>query len=327
MTLQFNTPIQNNPGNPFGLDFIIFGHAGFIEDFSTGTAVDGSLYTGGTSDVRVSVSADGTTFYTLNPALTPQVDGLFPTDGSGNPFLPVNPALTAADFAGQDLAGIRALYNGSAGGAGFSLAWAIDANGQSVSLSSVDYVRLEVLNDGTPAYIDAISVVPEPATVDVGLDRCRVVLTATARLITCASVCSFCGAWLPPRPAGRQPLKRIFPATRCRTAGKSSATPTCSNGMPPIKTSMSPGIRRKPTVIFIIHSERLSPKRTTSVSAFDLNFRISPVGVNPDKPYDFEVVVGFHQSRQRHAIPILSAASASMPPTAPANLVEFDYLS
>lgn len=164
MTLQFNTPIQNNPGNPFGVDFIIFGHAAFLEDFSTDTAVDGSLYTGGTSDVRVSVSTDGSTFYTLNPALAPQVDGLFPTDGSGNPFLPVNPALTAADFAGQDLVGIRALYNGSAGGAGFSLAWAIDANGESVSLSSVDYVRLTVLNDGTPAYIDAISAVPEPAT-------------------------------------------------------------------------------------------------------------------------------------------------------------------
>jgi len=164
ITLQFNTPIQNNPGNPFGLDFIIFGHAGFAEDFSTGTAADGSLYTGGTSDVRVSVSADGTTFYTLNPLLTPMVDGLFPTDGSGNPFLPVNPALSAADFAGQDLDGIRALYAGSAGGAGFSLSWAIDGNGQSVSLSSVSYVRLDVLDDGTPAYIDAISVVPEPAT-------------------------------------------------------------------------------------------------------------------------------------------------------------------
>jgi hypothetical protein len=167
LTLQFNTPIQNNPGNPFGLDFIIFGHAGFNitnGDYSGGGITDGSLYTGGTSDAQVSVSADGTTFYTLNPALTPQVDGLFPTDGSGNPFLPVNPALTAADFAGQDLAGIRALYNGSAGGAGFSLAWAIDSNGQSVFLSSVDYVRLDVLNDGTPAYIDAISVVPEPAT-------------------------------------------------------------------------------------------------------------------------------------------------------------------
>jgi hypothetical protein len=172
LTLQFNTPIQNNPGNPFGLDFIIFGHAGFTitnGDYSGGGITDGSFYTDGPSDVRVSVSADGSTFYTLNPALTPQVDGLFPTDGSGNPVLPVNPALTAADFAGLDLTGIRALYNGSAGGAGFSLAWAIDSNGQSVSLSSVDYVRLQVLNDGTPAYIDAISVVPEPATLTLAL--------------------------------------------------------------------------------------------------------------------------------------------------------------
>ncbi|HUA66915.1 MAG TPA: PEP-CTERM sorting domain-containing protein [Candidatus Saccharimonadales bacterium] len=167
LTLQFSTPVLNNPGNPFGLDFIIFGHAGFNitnGNYSGGGITDGTLFTGGTSDVRVSVSADGTTFYTLNPVLTPQVDGLYPTDGSGNPFLPVNPALTASDFAGQDLAGIRALYNGSAGGAGFSLAWAIDSEGQSVSLSSIDYVRLDVLDDGTPAYIDAISAVPEPAT-------------------------------------------------------------------------------------------------------------------------------------------------------------------
>src|SRR5271154_3722590 len=115
LTLQFNTPIQNNPGNPFGLDFIIFGHAGFNEDFDNFTATDGSLFTGGTADVRVSVSADGSTFYTLNPSLTPVVDGLFPTDASGNPLLPVNPSLTAADFAGLDLAPIEALYNGSAG--------------------------------------------------------------------------------------------------------------------------------------------------------------------------------------------------------------------
>jgi len=164
LTLQFNSPIQNNPGNPFGLDFIIFGHAGFNENFSDFTATDGSLYTGGTSDVRVSVSADGSTFYTLNPLLTPPVDGLFPTDGNGNPFLPVNPALTTADFGGQTLSGIESLYAGSAGGAGFSIAWAVDGNGQSVTLPSVNYIRLDVLNDGTPAYIDAVSVVPEPTT-------------------------------------------------------------------------------------------------------------------------------------------------------------------
>jgi hypothetical protein len=167
LTLQFNTPVQNNPNNPFGLDFIIFGHAGFNitnGDYSGGGITDGSLFTGGTADVRVSVSVDGTTFYTLNPSLTPMVDGLFPPDAGGNPFLPVNPSLTAADFAGKDLAGIAALYNGSAGGAGFDIAWAIDGSNQGVLLSSIDYIRLDVLNDGTPAYIDAVTVVPEPTT-------------------------------------------------------------------------------------------------------------------------------------------------------------------
>ncbi len=162
LTLQFNTPIQNNSGNPFGLDFIIFGHAGFNEDFDTGTT-DGSLFTGGTSDVRVSVSADGSTFYTLNPLYATMVDGLFPTDASGNPFLPVNPSLTAADFAGLNLAQIEALYNGSAGGAGFDLNWAMDGSDQNVILPAVNFVRLENLS-GDPAYIDAISIVPEPTT-------------------------------------------------------------------------------------------------------------------------------------------------------------------
>jgi hypothetical protein len=163
LTLQFLSPILNDAAHPFGLDFIIFGHAGFAitnGDYFGGGITDGSFFTGGEGDVRVSVSADGTTFYTLNPALSPIVDGLFPTDASGNPLIPVNPALTATDFAGKDLAGIQALYGGSAGGAGFNLDWALDGSNQSVSLSSVSYVRLDVLSG--VAYIDAVSVVPEP---------------------------------------------------------------------------------------------------------------------------------------------------------------------
>lgn len=167
ITLQFNTPIQHSAAHAYGLDFIIFGHAGFNEDFGNFTATDGSLYTGGTSSVRVSVSADGLTYYLLNLALTPMVDGLFPTDGSGNPFLPVNPALTAADFSGLTLSGIQSLYAGSAGGAGFNLDWAVDGSNQSVALPSVSFVRLENFND--VAYLDAISAVPEPTTVALAL--------------------------------------------------------------------------------------------------------------------------------------------------------------
>ena len=152
------------------MDFLIFGNAGFIItnafdanfNFIGTPATDGSLFAHNDSGAtRVSVSRDNVTFYPLNPALAPTVDTLFPTDGAGNFQQPVNPLL-GAEFAGQDLAGIRALYAGSGGGAGYDLAWAQDGNGQSVSLDSVKFVRIEVL--GGKSEIDGFAVVPEPAT-------------------------------------------------------------------------------------------------------------------------------------------------------------------
>ena len=107
LTLHFGTPITNNPANPFGLDFIIFGDAGFAitnGDYSGGGITDGSMYGNNTGSTRVSVSADGATFYTLDPALAPTADNLFPTDGVGNFFLPVNPNLAASAFSGPERA-------------------------------------------------------------------------------------------------------------------------------------------------------------------------------------------------------------------------------
>jgi len=164
LTLQFSTPILHSTGHPYGIDFNIFGNSGFIitnNDYSGGGITDGSLFGNNTGSTRVQVSADGSTWYTLNPALAPTVDGLYPTDGTGNPQLAVNPGLTSADFAGQGLAGIQSLYNGSGGGTGYDISWALDSNSNSVSMASVDYIRIEVLS-GT-SEIDAISGVPEPA--------------------------------------------------------------------------------------------------------------------------------------------------------------------
>ena len=164
LTLQFSTPILNNASHPYGIDFNIFGNSGFIitnGDYSGGGVTDGSLFGNNTGSTLVQVSADGSSWYTLNPALAPTVDGLYPTDGSGNPQLAVNPGLTSADFAGQGLTGIQSIYNGSAGGTGYDISWAIDSNSNSVSLASVDYVRIEVVS-GT-SEIDAVSAVPEPA--------------------------------------------------------------------------------------------------------------------------------------------------------------------
>ena len=155
VTVKFSSPVQNHPKNRFGIDFIIFGNSGFIItnefDFNTFTwvgipATDSSLFAANPGVTRVSVSEDGTNYYQLNPALAPVVDTLFPTDGAGDFQTPIDPILTQDDCAGLTLDQIRALYNGSAGGAGYDISWAQDANGRSVRLGTINYVRVDVLS-------------------------------------------------------------------------------------------------------------------------------------------------------------------------------------
>ncbi|HMO67028.1 MAG TPA: PEP-CTERM sorting domain-containing protein, partial [Verrucomicrobiota bacterium] len=163
VTVQFGAPVRDDPANPFGLDFLIFGSAGFIPpsgDSPGGGLTAGPLFAHHTGETRVSVSPDGGSWYVLDPALAPTVDGFWPTDGQGDFTRPVNPALTAADFDGQGLAGIRALYAGSGGGTGYDLAWARDGASQPVALGQIEYLRIEVLSGR--ADVDAVSAVPEP---------------------------------------------------------------------------------------------------------------------------------------------------------------------
>ena len=70
-------------------------------------------------------------------------------------------ALERASRLDEHLEDIRALYAGSGGGAGFSLGWAQDGNGQSVNLPDVSYVKVDVLSQKIE--IDGIVAVPEPA--------------------------------------------------------------------------------------------------------------------------------------------------------------------
>ena len=176
LTLQFASPILNNPANAFGRDFNIFGNAGFVitNEYSLETfdwvgapATDGSLYGSDATSTRVSVSSDGVNFYTLNPAFAPLVDSLFPTDGIGDFGLPLHPSLNAASFAGKTLTDIRALYNGSGGGASYDISWAQDGLGASVALTSIEFVRVEVLAGN--AEIDGIVAVPEPTSLSMAV--------------------------------------------------------------------------------------------------------------------------------------------------------------
>jgi len=169
VTVRFHTPVLNHPKNQFGLDFIIFGNSGFIitNDFDFATfdwigipATDGSLFAQSFGETRVSVSRDGVNFYQLNPALAPTVDKFFPTDGEGDFQLPLDPSLAQSDFAGLTADHIAELYNGSGGGSGYDISWAQNANGQSVFLPKIRFIRVDVLSD--KAEIDGFAAVVGP---------------------------------------------------------------------------------------------------------------------------------------------------------------------
>lgn len=169
LTVRFSSPILNHPAHPFGIDFLIFGNSGFVitnGNFAGGGITDGSLFANSTGALKVSISQDNQIYYDLFPPFSPsfagKVDAYFPTDGAGDFSIPVNPNLTLGDFAGKDLSGLRALYGGSGGGAGFDLAWAREANGLPANWDAIHYVRVEVLSDKFE--IDGFSAIPEPAT-------------------------------------------------------------------------------------------------------------------------------------------------------------------
>lgn len=163
LTLAFAAPIRNDASNPFGLDFVVYGNAGFIfSDFAAGKT-DGTLFGSDATSTRVSVSSDNVTYFTLDTSLAPILETYFPTDGAGTFGLPINPSLgTANSFDGDTLTQIRAKYAGSAGGTAFDLAWARDGAGNALTLDSISYVRLDVL--AGKAEIDGLAAVPEPAT-------------------------------------------------------------------------------------------------------------------------------------------------------------------
>jgi len=158
LTLEFNTPILNNPaGHAGGLDFTIFGNEFFTLSSS---GINGVFSHPG---LTVWVSQDNVTYYQLGAPYG--ADDYYPTQGNGDPSLPINSALSLSSFTGQTTGQALSLYNGSAGGASYSISWAEDTGGHSVNLPSISYVQIQ----GTSGfgYVDAVSRVqdiPEPVS-------------------------------------------------------------------------------------------------------------------------------------------------------------------
>ena len=78
LVVRFTTPVTDDPGNPWGIDLLIFGNTGFLDDDYPNGRVGGVLGNdGGVVEVGV-VEDDEIVWYPVSGVLA---DGLFPTLG------------------------------------------------------------------------------------------------------------------------------------------------------------------------------------------------------------------------------------------------------
>ncbi len=152
VVIAFDHDVVDDPDNPFGVDFIVFGNSGCTKSSTTGmTALDDPascrLTSSGFPEESVVEVAQNPSGPWYGSARWRTADGFAPTLGhvydpanadtnlySGNlwwgaptdPTYPVDPSIDFSDCAGLTLAELCQRYNGSAGGTGYDLA---DANG------------------------------------------------------------------------------------------------------------------------------------------------------------------------------------------------------
>ena len=163
VVLEFDPPIFDHAGNPWGLDFILHGNAGLVNTNSRpgeGRVTSGDVFGGFTEgQQRVSVSGDGEEWHELAPRHPSAAAEIHPTDHAGTWGVPVDPEIGAGDLAGADLERLREIYAGGAGGAGFDLAWARDGEGDPVAPDQARFLRIDVL-DGRVEFDAVVAVSP-----------------------------------------------------------------------------------------------------------------------------------------------------------------------
>ncbi len=172
LTLKFNHPVMDDPCNPYGVDFIIYGNSFQLsaggQPWMNGdpreTIVTGALFS---EPAAVSVSQDGQKWFTFTDGpfaddFAPTLGRLFDPDnldtslGNWNlwwgqptdPTKPLDPALTPDDLAGMTVAEAAEFYDGSAGGTGFDIG--------DLGLDWIQYVRIEQDGFAIPE-IDAVA--------------------------------------------------------------------------------------------------------------------------------------------------------------------------
>ena len=177
LILRMGKPIVNDPANPYGIDFLVFGNTmitgGGLYDQHGNSPVGYTLSASPGINEKtgvVSVSHDGETWYTFTEG--PFAGGMLPTLGrvwnedagewgaETDPTLPPDPAIRPAQLGNMTLVELIRLYRGGAGGTGFNLDW---LNLPPGTPSEFHYVRIHVPEGAARTEIDAVTVV-SPAT-------------------------------------------------------------------------------------------------------------------------------------------------------------------
>ena len=167
LVVRFDEPVTDDAANPWGLDLLVFGNAGYLDAaWPNGQATDPAVLFG--EGGVIEVSADGVDW---RPVTGVSADGSFPTLGyrDTTEAFPTTPGARPTDFtrpvnpnfdaSGLSIAEIVDAYNGSGGGVGIDLAW--------VGLTEISYVRVtNPLGSGMTPEIDGFAdvAVPGPAT-------------------------------------------------------------------------------------------------------------------------------------------------------------------
>lgn len=171
VTIKFDHDVLDDPNNPFGIDFLVFGNAFGVRNSKENVQLTTDPLTvsftgkGSYENALVEVSQDGETWYAYEKG--PYADSFMPTLGylydpaapdtglfNGNLYWgraaratrPVNPACSFSSFSDLNLAQVCQRYDGSAGGTGFDLAeFPLPRNGN--GLKWIRYVRISCVEE------------------------------------------------------------------------------------------------------------------------------------------------------------------------------------
>lgn len=174
----FDHKVLDEPDNPYGIDFIVFGNSAFTTKGNVAPNSDMDSLQIGTSKelnggekVKVEVAQEPNGLW-MAFSHGPWGDTLFPTNRFSwdsinkawgeplNPLKPVSPNLEMSDFSSLAVSQAIILYDGSAGGGGFDLQWLRPEDYQSLSVDPqtgrrwIQYIKFSSVSSGE---VDAVA--------------------------------------------------------------------------------------------------------------------------------------------------------------------------